>query len=80
MGKQNDNDSQFAIDFFEYSFLLEACMPPAPIARTMMFKRSIDEDYYNMSDNQRSNLYKWLKPSIEDIFDKIGKQVYRFFI
>lgn len=66
MENKEINDSQFVIDFFEYSFLLEACMPPVAIARTMMWKRSIDEDFFKMSKDQTFNLYNWLKQSIKD--------------
>jgi len=48
------------IDFFEYSFLLESCIPPRPIARTMFFQESTDIHYYSLSENERAKLWKWM--------------------
>ena len=66
-------EKKFEIDFFEYSFLLEACIPPKPIARTMVWKKSIDEDYDKLTKQERTNLFKWLedlcKSRIESLED-----------
>ena len=48
--------NSFEIDFFELQFLAEACIPPAPIARSMFFDRLIDEIYFDLSDNQRERM------------------------
>lgn len=48
------------IDFFEFSFLVEACAGRRPIARAMFFKRVIDEYYHVLSQNERDRLYEWL--------------------
>jgi hypothetical protein len=60
------------IDFFEYGFLLEACIPPRPIARTWFWQKSINEHYNLMTKEERSELFKWLtKNSVfKDSLDK----------
>lgn len=50
----------FEIDFFEFAFLIEACIPPQPIARSMFFDKVIDEYYHQMTDQQREQLYGWI--------------------
>ena len=51
---------KFNIDFFEFSFLVEACLPPRPIARTMFF-RSVSEEYYHIMDaDERKRLFEWI--------------------
>lgn len=52
--------SEFKIDFFEFCFLVEACIPPRPIARAMFWNRVIDEEFYKMTPNERDRLYVWL--------------------
>lgn len=52
--------NRFKIDFFEFSFLVETCIPPNPIARNMFWKRVIDEHYYEMEPNERSRLWEWI--------------------
>jgi len=52
--------NRFNIDFFEFCFLVEACIPPAPIARTMFFQKVIDIYYHEMTKEERRDLYKWL--------------------
>ena len=51
---------KFEIDFFELSFLAEACIPPRPIARSMFWGRMINDYYHQMSKTQRSSIYKWM--------------------
>jgi len=52
--------STFNIDFFELSFLAEACIPPRPIARAM-FWQDLTRKYWNqMTEGERSNLFEWL--------------------
>lgn len=50
----------FDIDFFELSFLAEACIPPTPIARSSFWGRMIDGYYNHLSEEQRRNLHKWM--------------------
>ena len=55
--------SNFKIDFFEFSFLVEATIPPAPIARTMFFNNVIDKYYHDMTDAERNRLFEWITSS-----------------
>jgi hypothetical protein len=54
----------FQIDFFELSFLAEACIPPQPIARTMFWQRLIDKIYYDLDQDQRDKMYKWMNRNL----------------
>lgn len=51
---------KFEIDFFELSFLIDVCIPPVPIARTMFWHRLIDEIYYQLSDEEADSIFKWV--------------------
>lgn|SRR5574343_115917 len=51
---------RFSIDFFEFSFLVEACIPPRPIARSMFWREVIDVYYHQMSDDERKRLHDWI--------------------
>lgn len=57
--KKTDN-CRFPIDFFEFSFLVEACIPPKPIARSMFWDSVINKHYYSMTLEERSHLYSWI--------------------
>jgi len=52
--------SRFNIDFFEFSFLVEACIPPRPIARAMFWDDVIDIHYNFLTDNERVRLFEWI--------------------
>ena len=52
--------STFTIDFFELSFLAEACIPPRPIARTTFWYDLINKHYHAMTDGERIQLYGWI--------------------
>jgi hypothetical protein len=52
--------SRFNIDFFEFSFLVEACIPPRPIARAMFWDDVIDVHYNFLTDNERGRLFEWI--------------------
>ena len=53
-------DNKFTIDFFELSFLAEACIPTRPIARTV-FWQNLSKRYYNqMSKDERARLFEWM--------------------
>lgn len=56
----NNTGSMFSIDFFEFSFLVEACIPPRPIARSMFWQDVIDKHYHTLSENERSRLFEWI--------------------
>ena len=51
---------KFSIDFFELSFLAEACIPPRPIARAMFWDKLIDEHYHQMLPSERNRLFSWI--------------------
>ena len=67
---------KLTIDFFEYSFLLEACIPPRPIARNMFWKDSINKHYFMLSNNQRSRLWEWMSrnSNFKDALNKNNKE------
>lgn len=52
--------SRFNIDFFEFSFLVEACIPPRPIARAMFWDDVINKHYNTLTDNERERLFEWI--------------------
>lgn len=56
-----EKDCRFAIDFFEFSFLVEACIPPRPIARAMFWIEVIDKYYNVMTQNERDRLFEWMR-------------------
>jgi len=53
-------ETKFNIDFFEFSVLVEACIPPRPIARSMFWTSVIDKYYHIMTPNERAKLYEWI--------------------
>lgn len=52
--------NRFSIDFFEFSFLVEACIPPVAIARHSFWEDVINKYYYVLNQNERYELYKWI--------------------
>jgi len=52
--------NRFNIDFFEFSFLVEACIPPLPIARTVFWYDVIDKYYHVLTKNERARLFEWI--------------------
>lgn len=52
--------STFTIDFFELSFLAEACIPPRPIARAMFWQDLTRKYWGQMTEGERMNLFEWL--------------------
>ena len=56
--------SSFTIDFFELSFLAEACIPPRPIARACFWISLTDKYWELMTENERSRLYEWLNRNL----------------
>ena len=55
--------STFKIDFFELSFLAEACIPPRPIARAMFWQSLTDKYWHQMTEGERAHLFEWLQKS-----------------
>ena len=51
---------RFNIDFFEFSFLVTACIPPRPIARTMFWQKVVDKYYNVLTQTERDNLFEWV--------------------
>lgn len=51
---------RFKIDFFEFAFLVEACVPERPIARTVFFHNVIDKYYFEMTSEERERLFEWI--------------------
>jgi hypothetical protein len=52
--------NRFNIDFFEFSFLVEACIPPRPIARAMFWDDVINKHYHGLTENERQRLFEWI--------------------
>ena len=52
--------NRFNIDFFEFSFLVEACIPPRPIARAMFWDDVINKHYHVLTENERQRLFEWI--------------------
>ncbi len=52
--------NRFNIDFFEFSFLVEACIPPRPIAREMFWDDVINKHYHVLTENERQRLFEWI--------------------
>ena len=52
--------NRFNIDFFEFSFLVEACIPPRPIARSMFWDDVINKHYHTLTENERERLFEWV--------------------
>lgn len=55
-----NNKDKFDIDFFEFCFLVEACIPPRPIARSMFWNKVIDKYHDLMTKDERKRLYDWI--------------------
>ena len=64
--------SNFTIDFFELSFLAEACIPPRPIAREMFWQDLIKKHYHKMSADEKSKIFTWMNTNIFFI-EQLGK-------
>jgi hypothetical protein len=58
--QKENNQSRFNIDFFEFSFLVEACIPPRPIARAMFWNDVISKYYYVLTPDEREHLFEWI--------------------
>ena len=54
-------ENRFEIDFFEFAFLVEACIPPRPIARSMFWDKVIDEYYDILTFDERIRLFGWIQ-------------------
>lgn len=54
------SDYKFKIDFFEFIFLLEACIPPVPIARACFWERAINEIYHQLTDDEKAKTFRFI--------------------
>jgi hypothetical protein len=52
--------NRFNIEFFEFSFLVEACIPPTPIARSVFWHNVIDKHYHVLTQEERNKLFEWI--------------------
>lgn len=72
MSRTDKPPDRFVIDFTEFAFLVEACIPPRPIARSMFWDNVINKYYPLLSKEERMLLYEWIsrhpnfKPDEED--------------
>ncbi len=64
--------SEFKIDFFEFCFLVETCIPPRPIARSYFWGNLTDKYWSEMTENERIRLFEWihLNPQYKDSLEK----------
>lgn len=53
--------SNFTIDHFAYSILLEACIPDTPIGRASIWSDAVDKGYYVMSEEERKKTFDWIQ-------------------
>jgi hypothetical protein len=49
--------NKISISFFELMFLVEACIPPQPIARTMFWDRLSAEIYHKLTPEERNKMF-----------------------
>lgn len=61
--KKEKEINRFNIDFFEFAFLVEACIPPRPIARAMFWHDVINKHYHVLTENERERLFEWISKS-----------------
>ena len=72
--------SRFNIDFFEFSFLVEACIPPRPIARAMFWDDVINQHYNTLTNDERARLFEWINrnPCMQDGIKKLNEDCLLF--
>jgi hypothetical protein len=71
---------RFKIDFFEFSFLVEACIPPRPIARAMFWDKVINKYYHELTHDERAKLYEWVNrnPSMQHALEHDNEEAIEF--
>lgn len=71
---------RFKIDFFEFSFLVEACIPPTPIARAMFWDNVINEYYHELTPEEREKLHEWVNrnPSMQHALEQNNEDAIAF--
>ena len=70
----------FNINFFELSFLAEACISPTTIARASFWQSLIDVHFYKMTQEERDNLFEWINRDwrFKDSLEKENKDCLLF--
>lgn len=78
--RKNVDRGRFDIDFFEFSFLVEACIPERPIARAMFWHDTINKYYHVLTVDERSRLYGWinLNPNYKSCIEKKNRDCLLF--
>jgi hypothetical protein len=74
------NKQRFKIDFWEFSFLVEACIPPRPIARAMFWDNVINEYYHELTHDERAKLHEWVNrnPSMQHALEHNNDDAIQF--
>jgi hypothetical protein len=74
------NKQRFKIDFWEFSFLVEACIPPRPIARAMFWDNVINEYYHELTHDERARLHEWVNrnPSMQHALEHNNEDAIQF--
>ena len=54
-------DNRFTIDFFEFAFLVEACIPESSIVRAMFWDKTINHYYNILTEEEREKLFEWIQ-------------------
>lgn len=74
------NKQRFKIDFFEFSFLVEACIPPRPIARAIFWDNVINEYYHELTHDERARLHEWVNrnPSMQHALEHDNEEAIEF--
>ena len=52
--------STFNIEFEEFKFLVESCIPPSHISRSVFFDDVINKYFYQMTEDEITELYKYI--------------------
>lgn len=73
-------NKQFSIDFTEFCFLIEACIPSRPIAKSMFWDEVINDYYHQMTNGQRKKIFNWINRNMhfEEALKKGNKQCIAF--
>lgn len=66
-------EKKFEINFFEFMFLVEACIPPRPIARSVFWDDVIDKYYHLMSREERKHLYDFMNRNMSFIHSFVNR-------
>lgn len=59
---------RFDIDFTEFCFLVEACIPPRPLSRICFWYNVIDKYYHVLTLDEREKLFEWINDNT--LFEK----------